>query len=254
MGNRRSFKTGSFDAVEATQGAVSAWYRNTTLSGNVSSVADLLDPLTPMVQTVDARRPAGNADGSMTFVGTAPDVLSVPITAANNADKFGWFWQIRTSTVAGGQANLITVRSGTAGASANRYSLRRDGANMIFLLYVDGTNGRTASNSGSPNVLTTGTANTIYCFFDKDAGAEADIFKVFIDGVQQTLSFGNIGVGAALSGGLTAGVTGNILFGNLNDGAASGAYDGTWSRNTYVLTEPLTESQVETLSNFEPLT
>lgn len=229
--------------------SISAWLRNTTLSGNISSVADQLNT-NPAVQGTDARRPTGNADGSMTFTAVAPDVLSWPITAENSPAKFGLLHQIKPATVSAGQLNLITVRTGTGGASANRYSMRTNNTGLILLLYVDGTNGRFASVSG---VLALNEVRSIYTFFDKDAGAESDIFKVFVDGVQQSLSFGNLGTGAALSAGLTAGVTGNILLGNLNDGAASGAYGGDWSRNTYVLTDPLTTQELADLDAYEPL-
>jgi hypothetical protein len=229
MSGRRSFRPHGFDPEAATDGAVTAWLRNSTLSGNISSIDDLLN-VNPAVQTVDARRPSGNTDGSVTYADN-PDNLVWPITSDNHGtSQTGFAFWFDPDSIAGATV-LLEMSAVAGGASVNTLSIQTSGARLAIIVYdpdVGGANGRIGQ---SPAASLVAAPQFITFEFDGTAATEAGQFVITIAGLPVTVSFSNLGVPTTPIDTLAA-PTGNIIIGNgQNAAAGSGPFAGRFSKN-----------------------
>jgi hypothetical protein len=259
MGNRRSFRTGSFDAESATEGAVTAWLRNSTLSGNIESDSDLLNT-NPAIQTVDARRPSGNADGSMTWADN-PDNLVWPVHASNNGvTKTGFAFWFDPDTVATNY-NLIQIGAVAGGASAAKWDIQQNSTRLVLIVYDPDAVG-TGRIAQAPVAGLVAGPQFVTVEFDGDAATEATEIVMTINASDPlTLAFSNLGSPTVPIDSLPV-VTGNIIIGNGQNAAGGSApLVGRFGRNIYALgakmtgatTGLLTAAARTALMNFEPL-
>lgn len=234
---------------------MSAWLRNDTLTGNISSVTDVLN-LNPAVQGVDDRRPSGDTDGSMTFL--TNDVLSWPLDASNNGGtRWGcaaWF-ELDAPGATNQTLGVITLITG--GASARKINIVKNTADRLTVdVYINDTDGRRFSTTD-----TTFTTAPVFVTVEIDTSKspEANQVKITLNGDVQTWSASNLGSGGSLTSLVIP--TGNMLIGNGRDSAANAPFQGRMGRNWYQFgsTMPnvthglLTPTAITNLMNFERL-
>lgn len=199
---RRSFKNDSqapFSPLQVT--ALSGWLSlaQSSQSGGewTPSIVDMLNAGSPMVQTDTDRRAAvgASANGFPTMVFDGSDVHLWPLDPAHSSTtKVGiWFWY-KPATVAGIQ-RLYSVASGVAGATNNRLQLYGFNAALNCEAYASGNIGRFGT---TPNVLVAGAWHAVYLQYDSSRGGDANL-AIFVGGVSQVLTNGNVGAGAALA-------------------------------------------------------
>ena len=240
---RRAIEGNGFSPLELS--AVGCWLRNATLSGAISSVADLANPSSPATQATSARQPTGNADGSMSFGGD--DCLIVPFHANNQSTTaIGFcFWLNNTSLAA--QRNPFS-QTGAAGASSSRGRLD---------ILTTGAGTRTGGAAGgqgdnAAGSFTAGAPHFISVEFD-GAAALGSRHSLFIDNVLIASS------GDTLPAALTS-ATGTWTIGAIDTSGTTGVL-GSMGRNFYVLNSKmagatqglLTSTARAALMNFEPL-
>lgn len=206
------------DPVAATAGAMSSWLQNTTV-GAISSVPDLMNPASPATQGTAARRPTGNADGTMSFGGD--DVLVVPFHSNNQSTTaIGFcFWLNNTSLAA--TRNPFS-QTGAAGASSSRGRLD---------ILTTGAGARTGGAAGgagdnAAGTFTAGAWRFISCEYDGTA-ALGSRHSLFIDGTLVASSADNLP--AALTS-----ATGTWCIGAIDTSGTTGVV-GSMGRNFFVL-------------------
>lgn len=244
--------------------AAVAWLRNTTLSGNISSVSDQLNS-NPAVQAVDARRPAGEASGAMTFL--TNDVLSLPLIGnetapgviINGTRQFGVVMYVEHDAL-GAEEAYIMIGNLTGGASAMKLDFKKITTNFLRVdLYVDAANARRIT--ATDNALTTA-STCITLEMDLDQAAETDRVVMTVGGTIVAQMGANLIGTPDLGLGLAAGVTGNLLIGNRRDSTAASPLQGRVGRNIFFLGAKmagatqglLTVAARTALAGFEPLT
>lgn len=254
-------RSGGFSPT--TLSAVSAWLRNTTTSGNISSVTDLINA-NPAVQSVDGRRPAGEASGAMTFL--TNDVLSWPLIGNeedpgvinNGTRQFGVVLFVEHDAL-GAEEAYATISNLTGSASAMKLDFKKITTNFLRVdLFVDASNARRIT--ATDNALTTG-STCITFEMDLDAATEPEQVVMTVGGTIVTQTGANLVGTPDLSLGLAAGVTGNLLIGNRRDSTAASPFQGRMGRNLFFLgskmagaTQGLLTVDARTaLRNFEPL-
>lgn len=199
---RRSFKNDS-QAPFSPSGitALSGWLSlaQSSQAGDewTPSIVDLLNAGSPMVQTGTVRRAAvgASANGFPTMVFDGTDVHLWPLDPAHSSTtKVGiWLW-FKPATVAGVQ-RLYGVLAGVAGSTTNRLQLYTLSAALNCEAYASGSAGRFGT---TPNVLVAGAWHAIYLQYDSSRGGDANL-AIFVNGVSQSLTYGNVGAGQALA-------------------------------------------------------
>ncbi len=173
---------GGFDASVLT-----AWYRNTILSGEISSIVDLLNS-NPGICTA-TRRPIGAADGSMIF--DADAILIPPIGANNGLVKMAWgFWiEVDNDTV---NHYLLRYGPGASNDSAATDSLvvRVTSAEAIDVRIYNDATGLLARSATTPAGAVATTPRYVTIEIDL-AAAEADKVVVTVEGALQVMSPAN---------------------------------------------------------------
>jgi hypothetical protein len=236
-----------FDPGAISLGAVSSWYRNSTLTGAVSLFPDLLNPASPATQLTAARQPTGNADGSMAFGGD--DCFVVPFHGGNQSTTaigFG-FWVNHTSLAA---TRVPWSQTGAAGASSSRG--RCDMGTTGTLARTGGAAGGSGSNAAG-TIVAPG-AHFISIEYDGTAAL----------GSRHALYVDNVFVATSPLDDLPAGITsatGTWTIGAIDTAGTSGIL-GTMGRNFYVYNSKmvgatqglLTAAARTSLMTFEPLT
>jgi hypothetical protein len=215
-----------FDPVLLTGGAVTAWLRNNTLSGAISSVPDVLNPANPAVQGTAGQRPTGNADGSMSFDGG--DCLQWPLIAANNGrDSFGLAFGIKQAAFPG-FTFLFAISNLASGASAQKIVAYSHFSGAIVIVVFTGPN--TGRQFGSPSAtLAAGVAKYLTFEYDNIGGAtELDKMVLTAGGAVKVLAPSNFGSPPAI-GQLTL-ATGNMIIGAEGADGSSGVA-ATYSQN-----------------------
>lgn len=261
---RRIIQSGgtAFDAAAVTGGAVTAWLRNTTLSGDITSVTDLLNT-NPATQAQAGRYPQGNADGSMTFT---DDALAWPIHASNNPlVTWGFAAWIQLTDLGAATKTLIEYGSPTAasfgaGDSHKLSILGTEALQLEVALDATGANRRTATSNAS--VITSG-VHFVTCECRMNAATEAEQVVMTLDGAALSLTFAaSAGTAAAMPVALQ-GAAATISIGNQRStsGSSSNPMLGKKGRNIYVIgsataaaTALLTPAALTALMNNEPLT
>lgn len=229
MGARGSFRGAGFASPSAVS-AVSAWLRVVNATSDVNGISSVPDALNtnPAAQSVDARKPvieqSANALPCMRFV--TNDVLVWPITAQSSGTNYAgyglWFKPDSANVI----QRLVAISSGTNGANGLKLVVSPTTTNRIQVVASpDGV----GSKVNTPLSAYTTAWQFLTFEYDKDAATDAARLVVTVNGVALTAAI----TGAAdMSVGLFA-ATGNILIGNLNDGVASGAFQGLLGPNLY---------------------
>lgn len=256
---RRRLITRSGGFSPASISAVSAWLRNTTTSGDISSVTDLLNN-NPATQATAARRPAGLTDGSMEFVETVDNLVWSLIGANNGLDQTGYALWIEPDSVAV-SGNIIVISVGAGGASARKLLVRHVTSRIMVQVFdpnAPGANGR----QGQSDLGVIAAGRQFLTFeYDSTYATEAERVIVTVGGSPIALTFTDVGTP---SGDITTlpSVTGNAIIANFqNTTAGSNPLTGRTSRNIFALgsrmsgatTGLLTTEGRSALMNFEAL-
>lgn len=223
---------------------VTAWLRRPEVdTGNVASWTSMLDS-NHAVQTVDARRPQGAADGGMVYA--TNDAMSWPLNGTNNHVSKWWcaFWMNQPVSAL---ETVFAIFNGTLGASARKLFIQTNTARRLAFGVYDGGAALRQAMTGINALPVAGTPGFIRCEYDGTQAAD-DKFKVFIGEVLQANNMSGAGTAPAS---LNA-PTGSVLFGDLNDGVASTPYNGKIYRNFYCGSSLLTAAEGLALMNFEP--
>lgn len=244
--------------VAVTDGVIGAWLRNET-TGSLSSWQNILNPALPALQAESARRPVGNADGSITFDGGDDLLLSVQDGQTYHELTYGVILWFKPSSVTGFQRLYSVINIGNPeGSSHNAFVLRTSNATLQLEVWADGTNGRRGTTG---NVLSVGTPVMIGAFFNGALGTEAARQVVTVGTAAQGMSFINLGGGGTITN-LTPAVTGNLAIGSGTGANIAIQNGGVLGRNLFPLVGAmsgatsglLTPAGLSAFNNFEPLT
>jgi hypothetical protein len=254
---RRSFKNDSQAVVPFSPSqvsAVSGWLRlaaSTAVSGEWPTVVDVLNAGSPMVQPSANRKAAvgTSANGLPTMAFDGTDEMLWPLSPAHSAaTKVGiWLW-FKPASVSGVQI-LYAVTNTVAGADHRRLFLFTNGTVLTARANVTdggGRNGSTASGA-----LTVGVWHAIYLRYDSSLGGDASL-ALWINGVAQTLTYTNDGVGGTL--GALQVSTGSAVVGAQTDSdtpASPILNGGEIGPNTYAFNDNLTAPQIAAFMLFE---
>lgn len=248
------------DLSTANGGPISAWLRNTTLSGAVSSITDLLNA-NPAV-SIAGQQPTGNADGSLTFDGT-DDNFTVPLIAAiNGATQWGWVGWLKPSSLVGGRHIVCIDSGGGGGASAGKISIEVDSS--FFYIYVYSAAGllRKATIAiGSAFTVNVASLYTVELDLGS-GGSEASRCVFTRDGVIQTMTFADVIGSPGAMPTSTRTPTGSMNMRTHSTFATILPWGGTTGKNEYWLASGmagrteglLTAAARAALKTYEPLT
>lgn len=218
------------DPVAATAGAVACWLSNTTLSGAISSVPDLVTPGAPATQATSARQPTGNADGTMSF--SADDVIVVPFNSGTiSTTTQGYcFWLKLNAAVSTQVPVSMTV---AAGGSTSRGRLEVGGG-----LGTGGIMRTAGSIGGADSIWAAGTivagAWQFICMEYNGAAALGSRMNLFIDNVLKT------NTSDAMPAALTA-TSGTWCVGAIDTSGANGI-TGSIGRNVFLLNSKMVDA------------
>jgi hypothetical protein len=212
---RGSFR-GLFNPVSS--GLVAGWLRlsaSTQSGGEYTNLVDVLNS-NPAVQADTDRRCAvsTSANGLLTMVFDGSDMYQWPLSAAinNMTTKLGfWLW-FKPASVASVQRLLNATIAAGAVAGLEKFSFYTNNRTLVCEVYVSNTTGRIGTTAS--NVLTAGQWHSIYLQYDSSRGGDANL-AMYVNGVQVSLNYSNIGVGATLD--VLQAPTGNILVGSFNN-------------------------------------
>lgn len=240
---------------------VSAWLRlagGTTVSGDYSSVPDVLTT-NPATQGTAAQRPTSGTSANglpvATFVASEPNQLSWP-KAANNHGTAQWgiaYWVKMTAY--NGASRYLFDAGGTLATYDNMrittfYNSSRNIAVEYFGQDTIGYNGRQGVAAGAGAV--SGTWFWLRVQFDGSQGTEAGRLKVFVNEVEKSLTFSNVGTGGTPVALRTN--AGNVpaIIGNFSDNLDNTlSMDGVLGPNVFVFNGSPTAAQATALMNFE---
>jgi hypothetical protein len=245
----RAATTTAFSPYQVS--AVSSWLRldaSLESGGEWEEISDVLNGASPVTQGDSDRRSAvgTSANGYPTAVFDGTDVHVWPLTAANNGTtKLGfWIW-FKPASVASVQ-HLVSIVSPTA--SAQKLDIYANNAQVFCECYISGTAGRFGRTG---NVLSAGAWRAIYVQYDSNRGGDANL-AIFIGGVSQSLTYGNLGAGGTLT--TLPVVTGNALIGGLTNSDTPSqpiANGGEIGPNLFAFSDNLTAAQIAALLLFE---
>jgi hypothetical protein len=241
---RRRINHGGTSFLPSSLSKVTAWLRRGEVdTGNVASWTSMLDS-NHAVQTVDARRPVGGADGSMTYATNKAMVW--PLNGTNNHTAIWWcaFWYDQPVSAL---ETLFAIYNGTNGASARKLFVQTNTSRRLTFGVYDAGAGLRQAMTNTSVLPAAGTPGFIRVEYDGSQSGD-NKFKLFVNEVLATNNMSGAGTAPTE---LNA-PTGNAIFGNLNDGVASTAYNGFLYRNFYLGNGLLTAAEGAALMNFEP--
>lgn len=215
-------------------GVVTGWLRLAASSQASSEWTNWVDVLNSNPGAINsARRPAvaAAANGFPLANFQTNDCVAWSIAASNlNRNTVGYFMWASPDALPGSNVTLISISAGTGGASGTFLASIFFNTSWFVICYVDGSgNGRTFQ------VLNAAAVGVQHCYgieYDSSVGGDGCL-TLSIDGVIQTTLKSNAGAGGTL--GTLPSVTGNILIGNFNDGAAGSPYNGKTGPNIFAL-------------------
>jgi hypothetical protein len=225
MGARSSYKSGSFDPSTI----VDAWLQNDTLSGDISSVSDVLNS-NPGLCTA-GRRPVGEASGAMTF--DADAILIPPIANNNDLVKLAvalWI-ELDDLTVS---HYLLRYGPGTANDSAATDSLvgRITSAEAVDVRIYNDALGTSARTTTTPVSVLSGSPKFLTIEIDLLA-AEADKVIVTIDTVSQAMTPSDaVGTPGTFPSAMQ-GAPSDIIFGNRRSNLSTLPFKGRIGRDIW---------------------
>lgn len=243
---------GSPQFLPTNLGKVSAWLRLAASSQASSewtpSIVDVLNA-NPVTQTDTDRRAAVGvtANGYPTMVFDGTDVHVWPLSAAvqNMTTKLGfWIW-FKPASIASVQ-HLVFI--GAPAASAQKFDIYANNAQVFVEVYASGTIGRFGRTG---NVLVAGTWSAVYIQYDSSRGGDANL-AIFHNGASQSLTYGNLGAGAAMT--TLPAPTGDALVGgatNSDTPTQPIANGGEIGPNLFTLNDNLTAAEIAAVLGFE---
>jgi hypothetical protein len=244
--------------------ALSAWLRlagGTVTGVGYSSVPDILNPVNPAVQTVDARRPTNGTSSNglpiANFV-TANATCWVWPSANNNNNALttkagfaGWF---KFTTYTGIFKCIFEIGGSTGAYDNSKFEVYIDSSRRVNLYHfgVD-TGGYNGRNAQSPfnSVPVAGTWFFLRWQFNGGNATEALRSKTYINEIEVTNTFSNVGSGGTpltLRTGLSSIPS---ILGSFGDNDNTYAIAGAFGPNTYLLKDDLTAAEGTALMNFE---
>lgn len=228
-------------------GKVSGWLRlaaSTAVSSEWPTVVDALNAAAPMAQTDADRLPAvgAAANGLPTMVYDATDVMLWPLSPAHTSTtKLGyWFWYKPATTV-----GLQTIMHCTT----KRVTIYANSAVIQGRAYRDAFNGRMADTPAS--TIVAGVWTAIYFAYDFSQTGD-DKIKIWLDGVQQSLTYSNDGAGGYGTGLQAA--SGSACVGAETDSDTPTrpiANGGLLGPNIFAFNDNLTQAEIDNLYAFE---
>ena len=240
--------------------SVSAWLRfaqGTTVSGDYSSVPDLLVS-NPATESVAAQRPtAGTSTNGLTictFVRAEPNQLSWPKNAnTNSSQKWGIACWVKNTTYPA-LCYLFDFGGATAAYDNERINVAFNSSrNIIVELFgqdTSGYNGRQGLASAA--AAAAGTWFWLRVQFDGTQGTEAGRLKIFVNEVEQSLTFSNVGTGGTpvllrTNASSVPGVIGNFT----DNTDTTYGVNGAVGPNIFVFSDSPTSAEATALMNFE---
>jgi hypothetical protein len=200
----------------ATSGDQTVWER---LIGNHNAIAN------------SARAPTAQADSSLAFTATTPDVMAWEITGANFSTDYLaiYFWVKPTGVV--GQQLLWSQHLGTGGASARSLEIYSNGTELRVEVYASVNHGRRHTFN---SYFAAGAPRMVGFEFNKDGSGDGRV--VVTRNAVVLVADAIVDLSATpQTPAILVNVTGNILLGNFNDSAvASRAYGGQYGRSLVV--------------------
>jgi hypothetical protein len=198
-----------------------------------------------------ARRPAvGAANGVpiATFAAASPDVGVWPLNATNNGTTH-WglgFWLRPANVVNGVNQIIVAVWPGTNGASANRMLAYQTNATLNCVVYTP---------TGSRRLtIASAVALSTWVWVRVDwtsARSGDDRLRIYINGAQASGTYAGNGGDNAFPATDLVTVTGNMLIGNGDNGAANGPFGGDLGPNLYSFASDLTAAEDLALMNLK---
>lgn len=250
---RRSRRIGGFYPTQVS--AISSWLRlaaSTPNAGEYDAVVDVLNS-NPTAQTDADRKPAAStsANGLPTMLFDGSDMLTWPQQAAgtgnNGTTKWGMFFTFKPTS------NLVTrqrVLSQTFAVSAPKVTVDIVGGALEVNFFRTSVDGRAMSITSG---VTASAWNSAYVLFDGSQSAtDALAMQLYINGVQQVVSFANQGAGGAMT--TLQSVSGAILIGASSDSDTPSApllVGCELGPNMMFMTDNLSATQIAALHAFE---
>lgn len=248
-GARASFK-GPGQGQILQLGKVAGWLRlaqSTVSGGEWTSIADIINPGSPMVQTDSDRRAAvgTTANGLPTMLFDGTDVHLLPqVPALSSTTRLGmWLWY-KPATLVGFQ--LLIVNTGTL----KRFDLYQNNATLIVDAYVNNSVGRSFATAAT---LTAGAWHAIYAQYDSGRGGDPNVV-LQVGGVAKSLTPTALGGGGAASLTVLQAASGNMFVGGGTDTDAPSSPIvnlGEIGPNIFLLNDNLTAAEELILRSFE---
>lgn len=231
---------GSFSPSSLSK--VTAWLRNSTLTGDLAQWNSQLDA-NHATQATEARRPTTAADASLAFA--TNDAMAWPLNGTNNhADQ--WWCAFYMNQPVSALETMFCIYNGTNGASARKLFVQTNTGRRVTFGVYDGAAALRQAMTNVNVLPLAGTPAFVRCEYDGSQTGD-DKFKIFVN---EVLAANNMsGAGTAPTTLNTP--TGNAIFGDLNDGAASVPYNGKIYRNFYCGNGLLTAPEAAALMAFE---
>lgn len=211
---------------------ITANLRNSTTSGNISSITDELNT-NPAVQSTDNLRPSGNADLSMNF---SSKVLQWPISASNFDTNYLTFACWIKTPLSSADRTIFSIRSTSGGASASSVFFKVQAAETLC---VD------INVNDASNVRRAQTANSIildnipqFVTLELNMTKLTDLEKVTIsvNGYTKQLFLSNPTGSPSSFGSSLVNATGNYLIGANNSVGTSSPMTGIIGRDIFIST------------------
>jgi len=245
-------------AFSPTSLGLTAWYRSTATSGDVTQWADVLGGTAIMFNA--ARAATAQADKALSFNGATPDVGSVQLGANNfNVNHFAIFLRAKPTAAAGTQT-LFAIMNGTGGAVRCIEIRPTIAAFRVDVYSTSGGDGRRYSYNAQ---VAAGVARTWGVEFTSSGATELDRTVVSRDGSILVPS-ASVDLGAGGAPLQLVAATGRAVFGNFHDSAvASNPFTGLlgWdvfiragSRMAGATAGVMTQQARTNITTFEPLT
>ncbi len=233
---------GELDGVAIEVDAPAEPVEPTALIGARLDVADAVDGssvpdglnVNPAVQATAGRRPAVGTSESgaamLTFDGS--DALAWPLTA-ENATNTAWglaLWLRPTSSIADGVVYSVSELSAD---TWRVYAVRKNQGEFSVAINSPSVVGSGRVGQTVEQDVVTDEWHFVTIEYDAVGATEADKLTITVDGTVQTLSFGNLGGGAAIGALPTA--TGDAVIGDITAGSATVPFTGNMGAHIWVL-------------------
>lgn len=232
---RRMRRSGGFDPRQIS--AVTGWLRLQSSTQSAGEWTNWFDVIAGNHASYNAARRAAvatSAEGLPLANFQTNDCASWPIAASNfNTSTFGIFLDVAPDATGTTQV-LWCVANGTAAASHKVIVTYFLGTTWTVDCYINDADGRSFTFASA---ATAGTQRRYGIEYDSSVGGDGCL-TVSLNGViTSATGVANIGAGGSL--GALQSVTGKLLLGNFNDGAASSPLNGKEGPHAFALTSKM---------------